>query len=229
MLTAVFAGCKENDIAYYAEAPRLELGHAETCTFDDKDYFNAYIADEKVPAKESEITVQLVGYLLEEPRTYCLKTSEAEESEFDAQVTLANPYTFPASAASATTTIAVACPSRECVSTRKTTRTGAVTLACDMQNDAHQFGAGRAENLTATLSVTLQIYPSKWAPDQWGPYSTSKYFFMMETFKATYDQIEPNQENQVEINRQYNAYKREHGPLYGDDEESQTEISFPLS
>lgn len=77
--------------------------------------------------------------------------------------------------------------------------------------------------------MTLSIQPSTWSNEWWGSYSNSKYILMMECFKTTHDAIAKTQANQVKIRTYYTQYKREHGPLYGDDDESSTEISFPLN
>ena len=51
---------------------------------------------------------------------------------------------------------------------------------------------------------------------------------MMETFKAVHGDIEQNNDSKLQIRSAYNAWKAENGPLYGDDEDSGTEIAFPL-
>lgn len=229
LLLAAAVGCKENDIALYGESPRLEFVKTASCAFDDKDYFNAYISDTPKREKECEVTAQLIGRLLPEPRTFCMKAQPVSTSAFEVLVSFADTYTFPAAAATATAKVPVTCPKKEGVSTRTKTKEGVVHVVYDTENAGHQFGAGRIENMKCRMEVTLQIYPSSWDSKFWGSYSTAKYFFMMETFKATYDKIEKKQENRVKVRAAYNKYKEEHGPLYGDDDESETEITFPLS
>ena len=97
MLLCAAVGCKENDIALYNESPRLEYVTVASCSFNDKDYLNAYIADEKTTEKECKITAQLIGRLLTEPMTYCIQGVQAESRDFDVKVRFENPYTFPVS------------------------------------------------------------------------------------------------------------------------------------
>ena len=228
MLLCAAVGCKENDIALYNESPRLEYVTVASCSFNDKDYLNAYIADEKTTEKECKITAQLIGRLLTEPMTYCIQGVQAESRDFDVKVRFENPYTFPVSVATSEASVFVTCPTKEQVSTLNTTKSGVMDVSSDTSNSLHQFGLGREENLICSLDVTLNIYPTSWDSAWWGSYSTSKYFFMMEIFKTTLDGIAKSQENQLELRRSYNEYKKEYGPLYGDDDESEIEISFPL-
>lgn len=228
MLLCAAVGCKENDIALYNESPRLEYVTVASCSFNDKDYLNAYIADEKTTEKECKVTAQLIGRLLTEPMTYCIQGSQAKNTAFEVKARFENPYTFPVSAATSEASVLVTCPTKEQVSTQLTTKSGVLEVSSETSNPAHQFGPGREENLICSLNVTLNIYPSNWDNNWWGAYSTSKYFFMMETFRTTLDGIAKSQENQIKLRLAYNTYKEEHGPLYGDDDESETEISFPL-
>lgn len=228
LLLCAAVGCKENDIALYDQAPRLEYLTAASCTFNDKDYLNAYIAEQKTTEKECKVTAQLIGRLLTEPLTYCLQGSPAQKSDFEVKARFENPYTFPAAAATSEASVMITCPGKKSASTQLTSKSGALEVTSDASNPAHQFGPGRVENLICTLTVTLQIYPSNWDNAWWGSYSTSKYFFMMETFKKTLDGIEKTQDNQVLLRRAYNEYKVQNGPLYGDDDQSDVEISFPL-
>lgn len=226
LLAAV--GCKENDIAFYDEAPRLEYVTVASCTFNDQDYLNAYIADEKTPEKECKITAQLIGRLLTEPLTFCMQGTPSKTTPFEVKVRFENPYTFPVSAAQSEATVWVTCPTKEQVSTRNVTKSGIMEVSSETSNPAHQFGLGREENLICSLNVTLNIYPANWDSAWWGSYSTSKYFFMMETFKTTLDGIAKSQDSQLTLRRAYNKYREDYGKLYGDDDESEIEISFPL-
>lgn len=228
MLLCAAVGCKENDIALYNESPRLEYVTVASCSFNDSDYLNAYIADEKTTEKECQVTAQLIGRLLTEPMTYCIQGVQAEKRDFDVKARFENPYTFPVSVATSEASVFVTCPTKEQVSTLNTTKSGVMEVSSETSNPSHQFGQGRVENLICSLNVTLNIYPTNWDSAWWGSYSTSKYFFMMETFKTTLDGIAKTQENQLALRRAYNEYKLEYGPLYGDDDENETEISFPL-
>lgn len=226
LLAAV--GCKENDIAFYNEAPRLEYVTAASCTFDDQDYLNAYIADEKTPEKECKVTAQLIGRLLTEPLTFCMQGSPSKTTPYEVKARFENPYTFPTSAAQYEATIYVTCPTKDQSSTQQTSKSGVMEISSEMSNPAHQFGPGRNENLICSLNVTLQLYPGSWDTTWWGIYSTSKYVFMMETFKTTIEGIEKSQASQIRLKQAYAEYSKTNGPLYGDDEMSNEEIDFPL-
>lgn len=230
LLLCAAVGCKENDIAFYSEAPRLEYASVESCTFNDKDYLNAYILDEKTPEKECMVTVQLIGHLLDEPRTFCMQGAVAQKSEYDVKVRFENPYTFPTETATTEVPIYVTCPTKEQASLRTTSKTGLVEISSDSGNPAHQFGPGRNEHLVYTLDVELKIYPNAWDVEWWGTYSTAKYFFIMETLKATIDQIEKTQANQVKLIQAYDQYTKEHGALLVDDDgnEIRLENFIPL-
>ena len=226
-MLAATVGCKENDIALYNESPRLEYATIATCTFNDQDYLNAYILDEKTTEKECEITVQLIGRLLTEPMTYCMKGVADPKSEFEVQARFENPYTFPSSAATTEAKVYVTCPTREQASIKDVTTTGTLEISSDTQDPNHSFGPGRNENLVCRLNVVLQIYPDNWDSNCWGAYSRAKYIFMMESFKTTHNNIEKTQENRIELRRLYNTYKEEHDTALYDDDGN--EINFPVN
>lgn len=221
--------CKENQIALYNQGPKLEFHSYVSCVFSDVDYFNAHLADTKVTQKSCEGTTQLIGYFLKTPLTYVVKTEEARASDFPVNVSLEPSYTFPQDTVRSSFKLLVDCPGKECVSTRKTVRSGEVELAFDFESAEHQFGAGRNEHLKSKVNVILQIYPSNWNPQWWGEYSTAKYLFMMETLGTTHNNFEKSIDTQITLRGAYNTYKKMNGPLYGDDEANQTEISFPLN
>lgn len=225
------SGCKENDIALYAEGPRIEFSSGSVyCSFGDRDYLNAHVLHNNA-ARAELIRLQLLGYELQEERSCCLKVGKGDRSDFDVDVSVpTDPITVPAGAFTAETFLTVACPDKTCVSTRNTAKTGSARVEFDLENPLHQFGAGRKEHMECDVSVVLQIYPEKWNSEQWGLYSTSKYIFMMETFQRTHDEIEATQENQVRIVSAYNRYLNDgHEPLKGDDQYSDDEIKFPLN
>ena len=233
LIAAASAGllwsCKVNDIALYEEEPKIEFVEGVQCSFDDEDYLNAYVLDGE-SFKEASFEAQLIGYFLESPRTFRVMTSPADNASFVPELLLEEYYEFPAGVATAAAAFKVKCPGKENVSTRRTTVTGAVDIVYDNSSEYQQFGQGRVENLSSRVNVTLQIYPSDWNSDFWGAYSTSKYILMMETFGAVHSGIEQNNETKIRIRTAYNEYKSETGEaLFGDDENSGTEISFPVN
>ena len=61
-----------------------------------------------------------------------------------------------------------------------------------------------------------QIRRTNWNEWQWGEYSDAKYFFMMDHFKATIDDIPEGDETQKEIYDAYEEYKKNNPPLLDD-------------
>ena len=68
--TILISGCKENDIAYYGEESRLEFSTYISCAFNDQNYFDAFIADEKITNVDFPVKVNLIGQLLTGERTF---------------------------------------------------------------------------------------------------------------------------------------------------------------
>ena len=95
LITAI--SCEKNDIKGYNEAPRLEFFNTKAeCVFDDRDYIN------EVTERALGVKVRCLGYALEKPLNFCLKTKltfdiENAEHEFgegrvensDCEVTIA--------------------------------------------------------------------------------------------------------------------------------------------
>lgn len=220
------ASCKVNDIALYDEEPRIEFAEGVQCSFDDEDYLNAYILGTE-SYKDAEFHAQLIGYFLDSPRTFRVMSSPVENALFTPELEFENPYDFPAGVATVAAPFRVKCPAKQDVSTVNTTRTGQVDIVYDNSSEDQQFGQGRVENLACRVNVSLQIYPSDWNSQFWGAYSTAKYFLIMETFGKVHGDIEQTTDTKLEIRAAYNAYKAEYGALYGDDNDSDTEIVFP--
>ena len=227
LAAAALIACRENHIELYSEAPRIEFGEDVYLMFDDRDYLDAWISG-TTAAMDTSFRAQLIGNLLESPIGYCVRTEPAAESSFDLSVTFSQPYSFPVGETVVSSPISVSCPGKEYASTRNMPVYGIVDILYDETAPEHGFGQGRVENLVCRLSVTLQVYPQSWDSATWGAYSTAKYFLMMETFRAVHDDISKTVDNQLKIRAAYNAFKKENGPLYGDDEDSGTEIAFPI-
>ena len=84
LITAI--SCEKNDIKGYNEAPRLEFFNTKaSCVFDDRDYMN------EVTERALEVKVRCLGYALEKPLNFCLKTVEQMEG-----VVFIPSYEFPA-------------------------------------------------------------------------------------------------------------------------------------
>ena len=83
LLFASFAmtGCSEEEIAFYDQDVRLNFSWTGIYfSFTDADYLNGK-TDSIV-----KVSVQIQGYLLDKPRTYCLKNVEYEGYKSMAQV-----------------------------------------------------------------------------------------------------------------------------------------------
>ena len=71
LITAI--SCEKNDIKGYNEAPRLEFFNTKAeCVFDDRDYIN------KVTERALGVKVRCLGYALEKPLNFCLKTVDQD-------------------------------------------------------------------------------------------------------------------------------------------------------
>ena len=65
--------CEKNDIKGYNEAPRLEFFNTKAeCVFDDRDYIN------EVTERALGVKVRCLGYALEKPLNFCLKTVDQD-------------------------------------------------------------------------------------------------------------------------------------------------------
>ena len=83
LITAI--SCEKNDIKGYNEAPRLEFFNTKAeCAFDDRDYIN------EVTERALGVKVRCLGYALEKPLNFCLKTVEQMEG-----VVFIPSYEFP--------------------------------------------------------------------------------------------------------------------------------------
>ena len=72
LITAI--SCEKNDIKGYNEAPRLEFFNTKAeCVFDDRDYIN------EVTERALGVKVRCLGYALEKPLNFCLKTVDQME------------------------------------------------------------------------------------------------------------------------------------------------------
>ena len=71
LITAI--SCEKNDIKGYNEAPRLEFFNTKAeCVFDDRDYIN------EVTERALGVKVRCLGYALEKPLNFCLKTVDQD-------------------------------------------------------------------------------------------------------------------------------------------------------
>lgn len=72
LITAI--SCEKNDIKGYNEAPRLEFFNTKAeCVFDDRDHIN------EVTERALGVKVRCLGYALEKPLNFCLKTVDQME------------------------------------------------------------------------------------------------------------------------------------------------------
>lgn len=211
--------CKQNDIALYNGAPRLEFTSSTSCVFDDTDYVN------KTTEKEFETEVRLIGAPLSSSKTFVMT---CVENPLYAGLTLPKttfeqPYTFPTNSSVIKVKFKVTRP--ESVFTTQLAR-----LAFNHEEGSHQFEAGRKEHITSDLDVRTNINQHglrwSWNQELWGLYSTRKYLFMMDTLGKTFDQIAQTKEEVNKVGNLYQAYRKNNPPLM-DDEKDPSEIFFP--
>ncbi|MDO4770839.1 hypothetical protein [Porphyromonas sp.] len=211
--------CKQNDIALYNGAPRLEFTSNISCIFDDTDYVN------KVAEKDFEAEIRLIGLPLSDTKTYamlCVAHPLYGEGIVP-EITFSNPYTFPVEKSVIKAAFKVKRP--------KNVRASHVgRLAFDMENAQHEFEAGRKEHTTPDIEVRTNINQHgirwSWNQDLWGLYSTNKYIFMMDNLGKTYDQIPQTTEEVIKVGKLYQEYRKNNPPLL-DDEKDASEIYFP--
>lgn len=209
-----FWGCEQNDIDVYNQTPRLTFPYNLTYSFNDADYVN------KKTEGIGELEVRLMGNVLKEVRTFCLKMEkDSANISHTPSIQFEDKYEF---AVDATVT-------KVALNIKRPEQIGVQYSAfCyfDEENSAHEFDRGDAEYLQAKISVIFNIRPNGWDEVHWGLYSNAKYRFMMDHWRVTYDKMEKSIAAKAEIRRAYEAYKRENGPLY-DDEPEHNEIVFP--
>ena len=97
-----------------------------------------------------------------------------------------------------------------------TTKAYQADICFDLDNPLHQFDPGREDKEVLPLEVHYVIKRTNWNDYQWGEYSDAKYFFMMDHFKATIDDIPENEDTQKEIYDAYEEYKKNNPPLLDD-------------
>ena len=208
LITAI--SCEKNDIKGYNEAPRLEFFNTKAeCVFDDRDYMN------EVTERALGVKVRCLGYALEKPLNFCLKTVDQMEG-----VVFIPSYEFPVGAETFTAQLVVPRPPR--VGAQLNTK-----LTFDIENAEHEFGEGRVENSDCEVTIAYTIRPSDWDERLWGIYSNNKYMFMMDNLGKIYAETEQTKEVRDEVSAKYEAYKKAGNPPLMDDENPQNEIVFP--
>lgn len=128
-----------------------------------------------------------------------------------ANVSFADSYVFPEGLIYQIFTMNVSRP--ENLTTTKAYR---ADVCFDLDNPLHQFDPGREDKEVLPLEVYYVIRRNNWNEYQWGEYSDAKYFFMMDHFKATIDDISEGRETQKEIYDAYEEYKKNNPPLLDD-------------
>ena len=128
-----------------------------------------------------------------------------------ANVSFADSYVFPKDSIYQIFTMNVSRP--ENLTTTKAYR---ADVCFDLDNPLHQFDPGREDKEVLPLEVYYVIRRNNWNEYQWGEYSDAKYFFMMDHFKATIDDISEGRETRKEIYDAYEEYKKNNPPLLDD-------------
>ena len=200
VLGFIYMGCEENDIDVYDETPRLNLYYRNLAVhFRDSDYVKGNTE------KEWLLGVDLQGYRLTEDKSFCMKVRPNDAYTLKADVSFAEQYMFPKDSIHQIFTIKVARPENY-----------QADICFDLDNPLHQFDPGREDKEVLPLEVHYVIKRTNWNDYQWGEYSDAKYFFMMDHFKATIDDIPENEDTQKEIYDAYEEYKKNNPPLLDD-------------
>lgn len=213
VLGFIYMGCEENDIDVYDETPRLNLYYNNfSVFFRDSDYVKGHTE------KEWLLRVDLQGYRLTEDKSFCMKVRPNEDYTLKADVSFAGQYLFPKDSTYQIFTITVSRP--ENLTTTKAYR---ADICFDLDNPLHQFDPGREDQEVLPLEVYYTIdRSSNWSQNRWGVYSDAKYFFMMDHFKATIDDIP--YDAQKEIYDAYQKYKDEGNPPILDNDGKEIEF-----
>lgn len=215
--TALLAvSCKKEEIALYDSCPKLEFENRCFFDFNDKDYVEGRLE------KEFELKTYLIGYALPSPMTYCVKFEEDSVLPISGNVSLFNPYEFPADS--------LACPTR--IRLPRPGKPGEVfkmKLFFDEEKAEHRFEPGRVENSFCRVEIGFVIKPAAWDLTKfWGTFSNNKYLFMMDHFHKIYGDIPRTNENLREIAEAYKRYRKAGNPPLMDDEKESEEIHFPI-
>ena len=190
----------------YDETPRLNLYYRNLAVhFRDSDYVKGNTE------KEWLLGVDLQGYRLTEDKSFCMKVRPNDAYTLKADVSFAEQYMFPKDSIHQIFTIKVARPEN-----LTTTKAYQADICFDLDNPLHQFDPGREDKEVLPLEVHYVIKRTNWNDYQWGEYSDAKYFFMMDHFKATIDDIPKNEDTQKEIYDAYEEYKKNNPPLLDD-------------
>ena len=197
VLGFIYMGCEENDIDLYYRNLAVH--------FRDSDYVKGNTE------KEWLLGVDLQGYRLTEDKSFCMKVRPNDAYTLKADVSFAEQYMFPKDSIHQIFTIKVARPEN-----LTTTKAYQADICFDLDNPLHQFDPGREDKEVLPLEVHYVIKRTNWNDYQWGEYSDAKYFFMMDHFKATIDDIPENEDTQKEIYDAYEEYKKNNPPLLDD-------------
>lgn len=201
VLGFIYMGCEENDIDVYDETPRLNLYQGNLkVEFRDSDYVKGHTE------KEWMLRANLQGYCLTEDKSFCMKVRPNEDYTLKADVSFAGQYLFPKDSTYQIFTITVSRPG-------KLTTAYRADICFDLDNPLHQFDPGREDQEVLPLEVYYTIDRSSgWNSNRWGVYSDAKYFFMMDHFKVTIDDIPYDLAARKEIYDAYQKYKDEGNP-----------------
>ena len=206
VLGFIYMGCEENDIDVYDETPRLNLYYRNLAVhYRDSDYVKGNTE------KEGLLRVDLQGYRLTEDKSFCMKVRPNDAYTLKADVSFAEQYMFTKDSIHQIFTIKVARPEN-----LTTTKAYQADICFDLENPLHLFDPGREDKEVLPLEVHYVIKRTNWNDYQWGEYSDAKYFFMMDHFKATIDDIPENEDTQKEIYDAYEEYKKNNPPLLDD-------------
>lgn len=216
ILSLGYIGCEKNEIALYDESPRINfLWNARNYTFRDTDYVKGH------EYHELKIECSYKGICYKSPWDFVIEAQAGKAYETRAEIVLPQKYTY--TALDTNTQWIVFSVKRPEKPTPTNEPEGAI-LKFDQTDPAHQFASGRVDIDSCRIEVYYNITPTgaTWNATWWGEYSTGKYFFMMDYFKAVYKDMDRGR--LTELKQAYEEYKQAHGPVLDDEGE---EITFP--
>lgn len=216
VLSYFFIGCEENEIDTYNETSRINFSsREESYTFIDTNYLK------NIKEVELELDVELQGFLLTEPRDFCLKVRDNEEYKDKAEVVFEQKYSYTALDTNVhTVKVKVMCPDK----ITPADSPYKMDIVFDIDNPLHGFDPGRVDIDYCLVKLFYRLEPMDWSEYFWGFYSDGKYMFMMDYFGKIHKDIERTEDVRNELVEAYATYRENNPPILDEDG---NEIVFP--
>lgn len=190
--------------------------HNPNFIFNDEDYKN------RVLNKLDSIRVEVIGYTLQEDRTFCIKTEGIEGDKISPMIIkLENNGVYKIKAGEFEKWIhyRVVMPIDFNVEHK-------AIISIDTANTQHQFKTGKIEAMKMIASVTYDLSTGKWDNRFLGKYSSGKYKFIIDLTKQTLNTLKLEYRHKQYFRDEYEKYLKKGLPIILDDEGEP--IQFPL-